>query len=202
MFNLIRKDIVMQKKTLAILALALCVYLALGVSSIWVGLIFSIVMITNTFSLDEKSNVHMLLNSLPYTRKQIVSSKYVVAVLFTLLVALALFVGNLVFHGEITLWKHLLIMMILVFIAASFILPFSYQYKSQYLFVASIVAFGAYMLLVNTLIPNLNDLIREKVYIILTTTTPSLYVGMVVLVGCLYGFSWIVSIRIYEKKVF
>ncbi|MEC1446936.1 ABC-2 transporter permease [Bacillus haynesii] len=91
MFNLIRKDIVLQKKTLAVLFLGLCVYLTLDVSPIWVGIAFSIAIFMNAISIDEKSSIHMLLNSLPYTRKEIVSSKYIVVVLFTCMVAAAIY---------------------------------------------------------------------------------------------------------------
>ncbi|RCK09630.1 hypothetical protein DT075_35620 [Bacillus licheniformis] len=65
----------------------LCVYLMLDISPIWVGVVFSIVISMYAFSIDEKSSIHMLLNSLPYTRKEIVSSKYIVVVLFTSMVA-------------------------------------------------------------------------------------------------------------------
>lgn len=86
MFNLILKDIILQKKTLAASFLVLCVYLMLDISPIWVGVVFSIVISMYAFSIDEKSSIHMLLNSLPYTRKEIVSSKYIVVVLFTSMV--------------------------------------------------------------------------------------------------------------------
>ena len=69
--------------------MVLCVYLMLDISPIWVGVVFSIVISMYAFSIDEKSSIHMLLNSLPYTRKEIVSSKYIVVVLFTSMVEAA-----------------------------------------------------------------------------------------------------------------
>ena len=86
MLNLIRKDIVLQKGTLLILLPALFFYLLVGKSDIWVGVIFCIAIIMQSFALDEKSSTNLFLNSLPYTRKEIVSSKYIVAIAFTLLV--------------------------------------------------------------------------------------------------------------------
>lgn len=201
MFNLIRKDIVMQKKTLALLMLGLCAYVLVGISSIWIGFVFSVVIVVNAFSLDEKSNIHMFLNSLPYTRKEIVSAKYVVAVLITIMVALALFVGNLIFHGEVTGWKSQLVMISMTLAAASFILPFSYKFKSQYLFIASVVAMGVYFLVISFFIPNLNDQIRGVVNTILSTQQAVFYGGITLSVLVMYALSWLLSIRIYEKKV-
>lgn len=101
MFNLILKDIILQKKTLAASFLVLCVYLMLDISPIWVGVVFSIVISMYAFSIDEKSSIHMLLNSLPYTRKEIVSSKYIVVVLFTSMVAAAIFIVTSSFTGNL-----------------------------------------------------------------------------------------------------
>ncbi|MDU0072938.1 MULTISPECIES: ABC-2 transporter permease [Bacillus] len=149
MFNLIRKDIILQKKTLAASFLVLCVYLMLDISPIWIGVVFSIVISMNAISIDEKSSIHMLLNSLPYTRKEIVSSKYIVVVLFTCMVAAAIFIVNFIIHRELTIWKDILLMVAIVMTAASFMLPFCYKFKSNYLLIASIVAFGLYLLAVN-----------------------------------------------------
>ena len=102
MLNLIRKDIVLQKGTLLILLPVLFLYLLVGKSDIWVGVIFCIAIIMQSFALDEKSSTNLFLNSLPYTRKEIVSSKYIAAIAFTLLVVLTIVVGNLILHGELT----------------------------------------------------------------------------------------------------
>ncbi|MFC0525322.1 ABC-2 transporter permease [Pontibacillus salicampi] len=201
MLNLIGKDIVLQKKTLLILLAGLCVYLALDVSSIWVGIVFSIVLYTNTFALDEKSSTHTLLNALPYTRKEVVSSKYIVAMLFTLLVAGAIFIGNLAFHGEIIPWKNIFLIIAIALTAASIILPFCYKFKSSYLSIGSIVAFGLYLLIVTFVVPNLNDRIGEWTLVVLSSESTQLYLIMAALVMVLYIFSGLLSIRIYRNKV-
>ncbi|MDA7028333.1 ABC-2 transporter permease [Bacillus sp. CLL-7-23] len=202
MFNLIHKDIVLQKKTLAVLFLGLCAYLILDASPIWVGIAFSIAISMNTFSIDEKSSIHILLNSLPYTRKEIVSSKYIVVVLFTLMMAAAIFIGNFMIHGEFILWKDILFMIAIVIVAASFMLPFCYKFKSNYLLIASIIAFVLYMLIINFVVQNLNDKMREFIHMLLTLQNTPLYLIVAISVITLYGCSWILSIRIYRNKVF
>ncbi|MCY8005455.1 ABC-2 transporter permease [Bacillus haynesii] len=202
MFNLILKDIILQKKTLAASFLVLCVYLMLDISPIWIGVVFSIVISMYAFSIDEKSSIHMLLNSLPYTRKEIVSSKYIVVVLFTCMVAAAIFIANFIIHRELTIWKDILLMVAIVMTAASFMLPFCYKFKSNYLLNVSIVAFGLYMLTVNFIVQNLNDQIREFIHMLLTLQNTSLYLIVAISIITLYGCSWLLSIRIYRNKVF
>ncbi|MEC1260333.1 ABC-2 transporter permease [Bacillus swezeyi] len=202
MFNLIRKDIVLQKNTLAALFLGLCVYLILDASPIWVGIAFSIAISMNAFSIDEKSSIHILLNSLPYTRKEIVSSKYIVVALFTFMVAASIFIGNIMIHGEFILWKEILLMVAIVIVAASFMLPFCYKFKSNYLLIASIVAFGVYLLAVNFVFHNLNDKMREFIHMLLTLQNTPLYLIVAISVITLYGCSWLLSVRIYRNKVF
>ncbi|MCI1591879.1 ABC-2 transporter permease [Heyndrickxia oleronia] len=202
MFNLIRKDLTLQKKTLAALLLGLCIYLFLDASPLWVGIVFSIAISMNAISMDEKSSIHMLINSLPYTRKEIVSSKYIVMVLFTLMVAATIFIGNFIIHGELFEWKDILLMVGIVMVAISLMLPFCYKFKSNYLFIATIIGFGVYLLVINFVIQNLNDRIRESVHMLLTLGNTQLYVLIGLLVIILYIGSWLLSIRIYRNKVF
>ncbi|MFD1849469.1 ABC-2 transporter permease [Oceanobacillus bengalensis] len=202
MFNLIRKDIVLQKQIIMILLPVLLIYLLLDSSSILVGYLFSTIMIMVAFSIDEKSEINILLNSLPYTRKQIVSSKYIGVFIFTFLVVFTIFIGNLIIHKEITPWKDILFIFSLVMVFTALILPFSYKFKSQYLLIASPVLFVIYMVVVTFFIKNLNDKIREFVQALLTSQNSQLYWLIVLSVVAIYVCSWFLSIRIYRKKVF
>ena len=80
-------------------------YLVVDTSSIWVGILFSMVIIMSAFGTDEKPSINNFLNSLPYTRKEIVSSKYIGALIFTFIIVFALFIGNFIIHREITIGK-------------------------------------------------------------------------------------------------
>lgn len=202
MLNLIRKEIVLQKKTLMIMLPLLFVYLFVGTSSIWVGILFCIALVMQSFSLDEKSYIHLLLNSLPYTRKEIVGSKYLGAFVFTLLILTTIFIGNLIIHGEITQWKQLMFILCSVAVFISFAFPFSFQFKSQYIMTAFAVLFVLYLIVINKFIPNLNDRLREGVRIVLSYDNVLLYAGVLLTVVVLCLFSWMLSIRIYSRKVF
>ncbi|TRZ40587.1 ABC-2 transporter permease [Niallia circulans] len=201
MYNLIRKDIVMQKKTLWILLPIQLVYLSLNIGYVWIGFVFSIVIIMNAFSMDEKSSINTLLNSLPYTRKEMVSSKYIGVLVFTLIVVSGLFIGNLILNQELMAWKEIMLIISLVMIVASFILPFSYQFKSQYLLIASIVLFVIYMVVINMIFYNLNEVIINFVEKLLSLQTLSFYLMTSGSILILFACSWLLSIRIFKNKV-
>ncbi|MCT2345697.1 ABC-2 transporter permease [Niallia taxi] len=201
MYNLIRKDIVMQKKTLWILLPIQLVYLSLNIGYVWIGFVFSIVIIMNAFSMDEKSSINTLLNSLPYTRKEMVSSKYIGVLVFTLIVISGLFIGNLILNQELMAWKEIMLIISLVMIVASFILPFSYQFKSQYLLIASIVLFVLYMVIINMIFHNLNEVIMNFVEKLLSLQTLSFYLITSGSILILFACSWLLSIRIFKNKV-
>lgn len=202
MFNLVLKDILLQKKTLMILLPILFFYLFTGASTSYVAIIFCIAIIMNAFALDEKSSINLLLNSLPYTRKEIVSSKYIGAFVFIILVLLTIFIGNWIIHRELIQWKQLLFIISVVAIFVSLSFPFSYLLKSQYLMIAMGVSFVIYMFIANKFIPDINDRIREAVQTVLSFSNSQQYLLLFLSVVILYSFSWMLSIRIYSKKVF
>ncbi|WP_018932987.1 ABC-2 transporter permease [Gracilibacillus lacisalsi] len=202
MFNLIWKDLVLQKKGVMILLPALFGYIVFNPSYIWIGIVFSIVIIQDVFAKDEHSSINKLLNSLPYTRQEIVTSKYIGAIIFTLLVALTMIIGGMLIHKEIPTWKEIMLMVSLSMLAVSFIFPFSYKFKSQYILKAFLVLFVVYMIVITIFIHNLNDILREFVQTILTLEDPSVFLVMILSIMVLYIFSWLLSIRIYRNKVF
>lgn len=201
MLNLIRKDMILQKKTLPFMLLFLFVYLFVNVSTSWVAIVFCIVIIMNAFQTDETSSANLLLNSLPYTRKEIVSSKYIGALIFIFLTLLTIFIGNWMIHREIMQWEVLLFITSIVMGLISFAFPFSYLFNSKYLLIGFGGVFVVYMVTLS-FIPNLNDRVRELVQTVLSLDNSLFYLGIILSVGLLYVLSWILSIRIYSRKVF
>lgn len=201
MLDLIRKDLILQKKTLPFMLLFLFVYLFVNISTTWVAIVFCIVIIMNAFQTDETSSANLLLNSLPYTRKEIVSSKYIGALIFIFLTLLTIFIGNWMIHREIMQWEVLLFITSIVMGLISFAFPFSYLFNSKYLLIGFGGVFVVYMVTLS-FIPNLNDRVREVVQTVLSLDNSLFYIGIILSVGLLYVLSWILSIRIYSRKVF
>lgn len=192
---------ILQKKTLPFMLLFLFIYLFVNVSTSWVAIVFCIVIIMNAFQTDETSSANLLLNSLPYTRKEIVSSKYIGALIFIFLTLLTIFIGNWMIHREIMQWEVLLFITSIVMGLISFAFPFSYLFNSKYLLIGFGGVFVVYMVTLS-FIPNLNDRVRELVQTVLSLDNSLFYLGIILSVGLLYVLSWILSIRIYSRKVF
>ncbi|KOP80916.1 hypothetical protein AMS59_00240 [Lysinibacillus sp. FJAT-14745] len=204
MFNLILKDVLIQKNVILFYIATIIVYLFADVSPILIVPLYSLVFINMTFSYDEKDNANILLNSLPYTRKEIVTSKYVGALIFTALFLMITYVGNYLINGtEASFpWKAILLIIGLVMVAISFMLPVFYKFKRQYLVIASGALVGIYLVTVKLFVPNFNEKLRELTQKFLTLQETQMYFIAILTIVILYIGSWLLSIRIYERKAF
>ena len=179
MLRLVYKDIRLQRNTMLIMLPFLYLFLFEGTSMIYVSILFCIALIMNAFAVDEKPPINLLLNSLPYTRKEIVISKYISASLFTAIVLMTIMLGSWLIHGESVPLNQLVLIsaFVTIFIAAAF--PLSYLLNSQYLLIAGIVTFAVYLFIANTFIPDLNDRIRNLTQLILSYDHTQLYIYVV-----------------------
>ncbi|TQR34353.1 ABC-2 transporter permease [Lysinibacillus sphaericus] len=204
MINLILKDVLIQKKLILFYIATIILYLWAGVPSLlFLGFLYSVIFILNAFAYDEKDNANILLNSLPYTRKEIVSSKYIGSLIFTTIFVFMIYVGDFLINGKgnLFIWKEMLLIIGLVMVVISLMFPFSYKFKTQYLLIALSVLFGIYMLSISLLVP-INDILRELARKFLTLQETQMYVVASITVIILFIGSWLLSIRIYERKAF
>jgi len=203
MFNLVLKDILIQKKLILFYIATILLYLLIDASLVRIGIIYSLVFIMNAFSYDEKDNANILLNSLPYTRKEVVHSKYIGALIFTSMIIIFTYVGHFLLNREETmfLWKDILLIIGLVMVAVSFMFPFSYKFQSKYLLMASIALFGIYMLM-SKIYSNLNNRLSEVIQKFMILQETQMYSLAILTIAILYIGSWLLSIRIYERKAF
>jgi len=202
MFKLIRKDLLLQKRILMTMLPLLLISIYLTTSVIWVAIIFCIAFTMDVFTKDESPSTNLFWNALPFTRKEIVSSKYIGALIYIFLVLITIFIGNLIMYQELIQWEQILLIMGIVLTFISFAFPFSYLFKSQYLLIASGVLFVLYLIIINTFVPNLNDIIREITQFALSLEYYQLYLLVFLAIVVLYIFSWMLSIRIYSRKIF
>lgn len=204
MFNLIFKDILIQKKVFLFYISTIVIYLFAGASPIPIVILYSLTFINMAFSYDEKDNANILLNSLPYTRKEIVTSKYVGALIFTTLFISITYVGDFLLNGKETSfsWKAILLIMGFVMVAISFMLPVFYKFKRQYLMFFAGALVGIYLATIKFLVPNLNETLRELTRKFLTLQETQMYLVAILTIAILYIGSWLLSIRIYERKAF
>lgn len=202
MWQLIKKDIFIHKNILLGLLAAFLVYLVVGVPTIFLGIVFACVMTWQIFSSDEKRTAQVLLSSLPLTRKQIVGSKYMTALLYISILIILLIVGNIVIQQQQPNGVHLGFVAVVSLLFVAVIYPFSYKFTSKFLWFASVISLGLYLLVLNFFVPNLHDQIRSFVAKLSTLMAPELMFLTCLAAFALYGLSLFVSIKINEKKVF
>lgn len=203
MLNLIKKDLILQKTTLPAYLLFLISYLWVGMDVAYVIIICSAVFVIVSHQSDAKDNANILINSLPYSRKEIISSKYIGTLLFTLVIMPFCLVGKyFITDGmkfQIPLESFVLSFLAVMLIAA-FYIPFFVAFKVQTLVPIFIfLSIGVVFLLRKTpylfnkyakdVVTFLNETSDLKLFLILTA----------IAVGC-YAVSWVLSIRIYQNK--
>lgn len=205
MVNLIWKDLLIQKWHIPLYIAIIAFYFWIDISSLaWLGFIVSISFIMNAFYYDEKDNINILLNSLPYMRKQIVSSKYIGAILFTALFAGLTIIGSFIVNGmELDFsWKDVLQTFGLVMAWLAVIFPFFYKFKQQYLLIGAVIFFIIIMLTFKIVIYFFNERFGGMIKWLVSLPDLQLYSSITFIILLLYSGSWLLSIRIYERKVF
>lgn len=83
-----------------------------------------------------------------------------------------------------------------------FLLPFIYKFKTHYLHYAMGAAVAIYVLTINFIIKDLHDRIRELTMKIMSLQEVQLYILSALAITVLYTASWLLSILIYNWKVF
>ena len=213
MTNLIWKDLIVQKRLLPLYVGIMGFYFFSDFSSIavsdispfaWLAFIMSTTLIMNAFYYDEKDNINILLNSLPYTRRQIVSSKYIGALLFTALFLVLTIVGSFIVNGmELAVsWKEVLQTFGLVMAWLTIMFPFFYKFKQQYLLLGAVIFLIVGITAFNILFHLFNARFGKFMEWLAGLTDLQFYSALGLGIVLLYGASWRLSIRIYERKVF
>lgn len=205
MFNLILKDLMIQKTNFLILFLTSIAYLAIDTSVIWLGFLFSIIVIMNAFSMDEKTPINHFLNALPYTRKQIVSAKYIGVFVLTFIIFSFLIIGNLLIHQTVGDWREYLLILCLVLLFVSYIFPFSYKFSSRNLITGMVISIFVIVIALKVIGPKDTMTLNEKIGWVATKLfsiqQSQLYIVVGIVISLVYICSWLLSIRIYSKKV-
>ncbi|KKB40944.1 ABC-2 transporter permease [Bacillus thermotolerans] len=201
MFNLIRRDVILQKKQLLMFIPFILFFIIMDAHPALIFLVASIFIPFNTYAYDEKAETNILLNSLPYTRREIIASRYLGAIVYMILAvgvtSLALAAFNKSFSmTDIAIGSGLF----LLFAALTF--PLFYIFKPGYISAAVMIGF----LFLAGVGPRIVLFIAEHTTaitdFIASLSTPALYTGAAAAIMALYAASWGVTHIIYQRKAF
>lgn len=138
MFNLVYKDLAIQKKSLVVCFLFIIFYNVLAFFSkdywailIAVGLPFMLqyLFVANTFLFDEKNKSYIVLNSLPVGRKNIVISRYLSSYIFFIAVMSFDVIFSILINGYTTFKiEYVIIDFIIISITNAICLPLYFKF--------------------------------------------------------------------------
>ncbi|MEQ6355781.1 ABC-2 transporter permease [Lysinibacillus sp. M3] len=194
MLNLIRRDVILQKKYLLVFIPFILVFVIFDTSPVLVFLVASIYIPFNTCGYDEKAETDILLNSLPYTRKEIITSRYIGAIVYMFLsiavTSLILFVFNKPFTiTDIVISSGLF----LLFVAFTF--PLFQLFKTGYFTIVVLISFVILTRVTGPIVPFISDFI-------VNIPLQILYMSAVITIITIYAISWGVTSAIYQRKIF
>lgn len=203
MYNLIRKDIVIQKTQVLILIpfILFFAFFASQMSPAFVLLITSLYIPLNGYIYDGMVKSNILLNSLPYTRKEIVNAKYVGSIVYMALsIALASGIFYLVNYDFV--FRDIAIAAGLFLISTAIFFPIFYVLNPAY--VGFFMILG--VMLTASIIPPVLEFLGNNLTTIMdflmSLSTITIYLsGAAIAIG-FYLVSWMVSQFIYQRKEF
>lgn len=201
MFNLIRRDVILQKRQLLIFIPFIFFFIIMGAQPALIFLVASIFIPFNTYAYDEKAETNILLNSLPYTRREIIASRYLGALLYMILsigiASLALLAFNKPFSiTDIAIGSGLFLLF------AAFTFPLFHLFKSGYITTVVLISFLLLTYLSGPIVSFINENLTVITDFIFSLSTQILYMGAAAVILTFYAVSWGVTTVIYQRKAF
>lgn len=201
MFNLIKRDVILQKRQMLIFIPFIAFFIIMDSHPALTFLVASIFIPFNAFAYDEKAETNILLNSLPYTRKEIIASRYIGAIVYMVLAigvtSLALFVSDTPFTiTDIAISSGLFLLF------ATFTFPLFYIFKPGYIFYVVLISFLLLAGIGPPIVMFLAENITAITDFIYSLSIPIIYTGAAVVVTFFYAASWGITTIIYQRKAF
>lgn len=209
MYNLIRKDFLIQKM-LMFLYLFIGVVYTLGDLNIGFGIVIIVTIFAiNNHYYDTKDNNNLLINSLPFTRSQIISSKYIGVLLFSLLTTVGMIVVHVVCQlalGKTVAlsWENLRselgISFILILLFLSFYFPFFYKFSNRYLLTIFSIIIVLSSILIRAIASSIENIMNNSLAFLQDMHLWQLWTSGTIISLLLFIGSWMLTIKIYANK--
>jgi len=201
MFNLIRRDLIIQKYHILIFIPFILFFIIMNSHPALIFLVASIFIPFNTFGYDEKVKTNILLNSLPYTRNEIIASRYIGAIVYMLLsiglTSLALYLFNKPFTiTDIAIGCSLF----LLFVAFTF--PLFYVLKPGHITTVVLISFIILAGIGPPIVMFLAEHLTAITRFINALSMTEIYIAGTVIVMVAYALSWGLTTFIYQRKAF
>ena len=207
MLGLVYKDLMVMRRTLLLYGAMGIVYGIIAIYGDQYGMVFALMMIVSAMvpvsaiSYDERSKWDKIVNTMPLSRKEIVLSKYLLAILLTAISSVIIFAFYMLVPEmpleEKAVITAVMAMMAMIYQAA--LMPVMFKFGSEkgrtmmlaILFVPAVLIFAIGEMNIIDVNAAISFLERNEAMI------PYLMVGFVL---AIYSLSMALSVKIYEKK--
>lgn len=207
MLGLVYKDLMVMRRTLLLYGAMGIVYGIIAIYGDQYGMVFALMMIVSAMvpvsaiSYDERSKWDKIVNTMPLSRKEIVLSKYVLAILLTAISSVIIFAFYMLVPEmpleEKAVTTAVMAMMAMLYQAA--LMPVMFKFGSEkgrtmmlaILFVPAVLIFAIGEMNIIDVNTAISFLERNEAMI------PYLMAGFVL---AIYSLSMALSVKIYEKK--
>src|SRR5699024_8311427 len=200
MINLIRRDVIMQKRNLLVFIPFVLFFIIMNSHPTLTFLVASIFIPFNTFDYDKKAETNILLNSLPYTRREIIAARYIGAIVYMIFAVVLTSLALLAFNKSFTLTDIAIgSSLFLLFVALAF--PLFYIFESN----ITLIIMISFILLVGIVPPTVYYLAEYVPYVtnfMLNLSNIVLYTSVAIIIAIIYIISWVTTTLVYQHKAF
>ncbi|QTD43194.1 ABC-2 transporter permease [Sporosarcina sp. Te-1] len=209
MLLLIKKDLVIHKLSWLLYFAMLLFFIVLNKDVMFVVAIITAIITMNTFHYDELAHGNKLWNSLPFTRKEIVSARYSTLLVVLLMVTAIVMTVARITNGEwssafssLSIWEEIIGSFIVMMVSASIFFPVVYKFAQKKTIFTFVILF------IGTAIAGVYSIYYLYKYLIESTSIiQSMGIGLywaLLAIGSLvcYVLSWGLSLKIYKAKEF
>lgn len=201
MLNLIKRDAIIQKKQLYLFIPFMLFFILMQVPPIFTFLVVSIYIPMNAYTYDERAETNILLNSLPYTRKQIIAARYIGSI-FYIALSVLLVLGILLILNQSFEWRDVGIGVASSILFFSIAFPMYYIFKRGYVSLATMILFFLLVAFVPKILPKISNQLSTFIHFVQELSLAIVYGSIASIVIAIYLFSWLVTMKVYERKVF
>lgn len=208
MYNLFLKDLRLQKFMILFYIGIICLYQINLTNLLFTVSVIGCMYMFNAHFNDEKDNNHKFINSLPYSRKTIILSKYAGTLIFTFFATVFTLVFQISidaliphFGIKIGTLKEIGASFAIIMVLTSFYLPFFYRFTNKYLLAGFSIVFLVFLFTWKKII-NFMDLNKYLLNINTQFSTTELSVFTFIITLVLFIGSYFLTVRIYERTDF
>lgn len=201
MINLMKRDILVQKKLMYLFVPTILFLAYLNFNSILIIAFAMIYIPFNALTYDAQVSTNILLNSLPYKRSDIIAARYIgpffQGILCVLLALPFIYLLNVPFT-----WTEIGIGMTISLLFMAFTYPVMYAFDSKYISTIILFVFAFSLALAEPVMRMIQTRFQGWISQLMSighTQLLLLFIGGTLLAYCL---SWFVTLQVYKRRAF